>query len=461
MKLATRRTFVVGIFAVLTGCTDSPTSPKLAPSEAELTKRGGGSASGTTLSATKTATGYNEKRLDYDWSMSKIVKDIMDEKPGLGMYSIGSTTDVLIPRQEVRWIDYEISVQRNAGTMRQMSGVRGRICVTNGGAVPTSDLRIVDVVQMKRGGQFEDYQSSNVDLSAKPVLAAGETFCYPYDVAFTPQASSKYRNTARITITNHSGHLGTPFGPAFNGDGVKADFSIPTSVTHGPPIDAEAMIVDGLNVNNQGSRTGPCAEHFYMYWCTTNTEQLVWHVTGTTTFMFMVDLHNFFGCNDSFDFKNTATLTEGGRSGGTGRQTSASASLHIRSDACSPDPGCVLTQGYWKDPTHLWPDETPTFSWVRNAVEFFDAGKTWQQMLASTGTDAYAQLARQYITANLNRASGAALPGNVRQAFEATAHYLSLTPEQRMLVSASTLAGWTSVLSSYNAGNAGVAACSE
>jgi hypothetical protein len=107
--------------------------------------------------------------------------------------------------------------------------------VTNGGGSATENLQIVDVVQYKLdAGQFEDYVSSVVDLSAKPVLAPGERYCYPYSVSFTPVAGATYRNVARITITNHSGwlpggnHCPGPDRCLFGPD-PKTDFSLPNS----------------------------------------------------------------------------------------------------------------------------------------------------------------------------------------------------------------------------------------
>ena len=53
-----------------------------------------------------------------------------------------------------------------------------------------------------------------VNVSGNPVLDPGETGCYPYTVTFSNPADAvagTYKVTADITITNHSGHLGTPF----------------------------------------------------------------------------------------------------------------------------------------------------------------------------------------------------------------------------------------------------------
>lgn len=96
------------------------------------------------------------------------------------------------------------------------AGVRGTVCVTNSGDRATDGLLIVDTVQYKPkgGGQFQDFGDSVVvDLGNYSVLGPGEKHCYEYEITFEPIQDAIYRNTARVTITNHSGHLGEPFGP--------------------------------------------------------------------------------------------------------------------------------------------------------------------------------------------------------------------------------------------------------
>lgn len=104
-------------------------------------------------------------------------------------------------------------------------GVTGEICVTNQGERPTEGLMVIDTVQFKGtgGGPFQDLGSGRmVNLDDAPVLAPSETHCYRYKVYFEPEADTLYRNTARVTIRNHSGHLGEDFGPT-----PRADFSFP------------------------------------------------------------------------------------------------------------------------------------------------------------------------------------------------------------------------------------------
>ena len=180
---------------------------------------------GTTLTANLTATGHVGQ--GSSWEITKTVTPDINIK-------------IIAPDfWELRWSDppgsssatatYTIAVTRSGGPGESM--VDGQICVTNGGGA-TENLQIVDVVQYKLdSGKFEDYVAGVVDLSAKPVLAPGESYCYPYSVSFTPVAGATYRNVARITITNHSGWLPggnncpgpdrCPFGPD-----PKADFSL-------------------------------------------------------------------------------------------------------------------------------------------------------------------------------------------------------------------------------------------
>ena len=85
-----------------------------------------------------TATGFRERRLDHDWTLSKRVKDIMSERPDCAMFMLPSTSEVEVPLQQVRWIEYEISAQRNQGSVRTMTGIRGEVCLTNSGSAATS-----------------------------------------------------------------------------------------------------------------------------------------------------------------------------------------------------------------------------------------------------------------------------------------------------------------------------------
>jgi two-component system KDP operon response regulator KdpE len=109
-------------------------------------------------------------------------------------------------------------------TGKDVSGVRGEICIDNIGEYPTANLTIVNTVQIHSQAKIR-YISSTVDLSGNPVLGPGKSHCYPFGIAFEPmpEPDAQYRATTTITITNHSGLLpgnkycpGTepcPYGP--------------------------------------------------------------------------------------------------------------------------------------------------------------------------------------------------------------------------------------------------------
>ena len=88
----------------------------------------------------------------------------------------------------------------------EASGVRGEICVTNGGDNPTENLSIVNTVQINNLSTAKNV-SSTVDVSNQPVLGPGESYCYPFEIAFEPVSGedTQYLATTTITITNYNG----------------------------------------------------------------------------------------------------------------------------------------------------------------------------------------------------------------------------------------------------------------
>jgi hypothetical protein len=168
---------------------------------------------GTTLSAEKTAEGFWEK--EYEWSIEKEVSPNEWD-----LFNGDSATS-----------GYELKLVKELKS-ESGPGVKGTIYVFNGGERPTEGLKIKDVVQIKTGsGKFIDYKECPIDVSSKPFLNAMEGHEYPYECLFEPVPGAIYRNTAFVTITNHSGWLGKDFGPAYNGGGVKADFTMPSEQT--------------------------------------------------------------------------------------------------------------------------------------------------------------------------------------------------------------------------------------
>ncbi len=115
---------------------------------------------------------------------------------------------------------YTVTVTKDEGT--DAAWAAGEICVTNGGEVATENLTIVAELKNGYGAPNDFLTSAPVDVSSNPILDPGETGCYDYEVVIPitggaypqPHAGGTYKVTANITITNHSGHLGIPFGPA-------------------------------------------------------------------------------------------------------------------------------------------------------------------------------------------------------------------------------------------------------
>jgi hypothetical protein len=455
MQVTIRNRMVLLAAIAALGCADIPSAPLVSP-DAFANDARTPDKNGNVLEVTQSAIGFFESRRDYDWTLTKEVADIMDADEH-GMFSIGSTSRVEIPQREVRWIDYKIVATRNDGSTKLTQGVRGEICVTNGNSSPTSGLAIVTVVQMKSGaGSFQEYKSANVNLGAHAVLEPGERWCYPYELTFPITSGALYRATARVTITPASGKGTLSATPS-----SETSFTIPTSSVEGAPVDANAVIIDGMDGLNTLTRSGPCAEYFYLYWCTSNTDELVWQASGSRTIMFVVDVHNNFGCGRDFDLTNTAVLVEGGSDAtASGVKRTASATLHVTAPACPAAPdACTLTQGYWKQTKHLWPDEI-VLGHIYRYWQFFTSGKMWQEILDTAPRgDAYIILGHQYIASTLNQANGARLPNAaVRTAYESAAHYFA-TPELQATTSRASLISWADLLASFNEGKQGVPHC--
>jgi len=73
-----------------------------------------------------------------------------------------------------------------------------------------------------------------VDLNQKPILNPNETFCYPYEIFFSPiiEDDVLYLNTSSVTITNYAYLLpGSEYCPGSDpcsfGKTDKAEFYLP------------------------------------------------------------------------------------------------------------------------------------------------------------------------------------------------------------------------------------------
>jgi hypothetical protein len=93
----------------------------------------------------------------------------------------------------------------------------GVIAVWNEGAVDTQGLAITDCIQNKTGsGQFVDQYCTTTFAPAIHEITKGTTLqtasTFEYSIVGAP-LDGYIRNRVKLTITNHSGALGTPTGP--------------------------------------------------------------------------------------------------------------------------------------------------------------------------------------------------------------------------------------------------------
>jgi len=423
--------FAVGVSLVL-GMIATGVAPALADGQA-----------GTTLSAEKTASGFWERYIVYDWTLEKSV----------------DPTSLEIKSGQSGSVEYWLTATRTKVSELDKIGVRGQVCVTNGGERTTENLKIVDRVQYKTGaGQFQDLPGASQTIIPAQQLGPGESKCYSYEIEFTPVPGAIYRNVAKVTITNHSGWLPggqncpgpdlCPFGPE-----PKADFSLPGS----PTIiekDAEAHVID--------VQTCPAG-----FTCTPS-DLGPWHFTGSGSVHFTKEIRNVSApCDTYFYLNNTATLKESD----THQKRTASAMVTIYTGPCPG--GCTLTIGYWK--THAGftgrnPDRvTPLLPiWLgttggAKSIQVTSAAQAVSLLsMSGDASNGINKLYAQLLGAKLNMANGAdgsAVASTIAaaDAFLATkkaADWGSLSKADKQMV-----LGWMTTLDNYNNGYIGPGHC--
>lgn len=188
---------------------------------------------GTGITASTTAAGHLTST--FSWTIAKSA-DPADQSVSVG---------------EPATVHWTITTSKSAsGTLGGY--LDGQVCVTNTGSLPTDGLAIQN--QLIVPSPKTVLSTVTVDLSAKPQLNPGESYCYPYKIT-VPAASivpgATFKVTAQVTITNHSCCPGTPTGPS-----VSATAVLPTTAT---PIDSSITVTDtngkSFAFNSGGSQT--------------------------------------------------------------------------------------------------------------------------------------------------------------------------------------------------------------
>lgn len=311
--------------------------------------KGNDKEAGTSLNTSKSAEGFWVQEIDHDWTINKTV----------------SPTSLTLAIGDSGLVDYVLDIQRSAPPAQDIFGVRGEVCVTNSGDRATEGLKIEDQVQFNIGDEFQDLAGATRTIVPPVQLLPGETQCYPYEIEFDPVSGAVYRNTAHVTITNHSGSLGEAFGPT-----PKADFGLPSSPTI-VELDATAQVNDlataPANFSVSRSQSFPVMM--------TGSGRIAYSATITNEGEF---------CGQSFDVSNTATVT----ASDTGEMDSDGSLVTVSTGVCptptpTPEPepeptatpivsddlqGC--TPGFWKNHVGHW--DATAYSPHQSVDDVFD-----------------------------------------------------------------------------------------
>ncbi|AKN32538.1 hypothetical protein Ccar_17395 [Clostridium carboxidivorans P7] len=255
--------------------------------------------SGTTLDARITANASYTR--EFTWSITKSANPTQ-----LNLSNGGTGTS-----------QYTITVTKSQ-TTTDKAVISGVVTVINMGSAATEGLKIV--AKLTKSPSMTVINSVNVDVSSNPVLDPGETGNYPYSLII-PTASIEvgavYKVTADVTITNHSGHLGTPFGPS---PSATATLLEPT------------LVNDSITVTDTNPGSGP----------------YTFSASGTETYSVEYECPD-----DNGTHMNTATIEE------TGQKASASVTVNCSGDILkvSKDAKTTLTRTFnWNITKSAEPD---------------------------------------------------------------------------------------------------------
>lgn len=375
-----------------------------APAEAAgvtLSERAG--QSGTTLSEEVTVNAHWTKI--FTWTIDKVADP--------------TTLDLV--QGDTGTVTYTVTLTKDDGTVD--SWLDGEVCITNGGSVSTENLKS-DIKVAQPPSTAAIVPITPLDVSAKPILGPSERYCYPYrvDIPSNLVNSNSYKVTADTTITNHSGHLGVPFGPA-----ASEDTTMPATPT---------LVHDTVTVLD--SLAGPQGEFSQ----------------GDT-----VKYDYSFSCVNQGDNLNTASITyDDGTAGPTDTAT-----VTVQ---CSASGGCTLTIGYWKNHPSAITPLLPIWLGTEGGTKSVKVTTSSQAVniesipTASNGIDKlYAQLLAAKLSIK-NGADGSAVTSTIQAADTFLATYNSGDWTTFSNANKNQVNSWATTLDNYNNGVTGPGHCS-
>jgi hypothetical protein len=449
-----RYSFLVPVAAAAfaVACHDSP----LAPDTADLLRASGNGKH--SLTATQTAQGLWEQRIEYDWTAQRYVSEI---HVGHDMRLLPESDRVeILPGQTV-WVTWKVDAQRRLASDAVVKGVRGETCVTNTGHAAIAGFVVVEQVMAKNGGSFVPVAGATVTIRSEETLEANETRCVPFEVLFDAMANVDYRVVAGVAALS-----GIRVAEAHAG------FTLPHEKST-LEVDAEAWMRDGAYAGCDKT-LGPDFICVSVDGIPRDQRIAPPTATGHLGMTFMVDITNSGVCGQTFIYRIDEPLREGGPNPPGGEIRDVSGTLVITTGDCPPPGGgiCVQSEEWWK--RHYGAGSDPD-SVTQYLSIFLGSPHAPQTLVVPPGEDVIryvfaragstnpiGELYTQLFVAKLNIARGSD-PRPVRDARIAADIFLAThRAEDWALLSESerrAINEWVAVLTAYNTGELGPGVC--
>ena len=326
-----KRYLVVLAFMGAAGaCHDAPTAP--------LASLNAGAGPGFGLSARVSATGFLERRIEYDWTVRKYVSEIMDEH----MIAEPSTTHTTIRPGETKWIAFYIDPARALASDQTIAGVRGEVCATNATSRSVKKQKVLAQLQMRSGGKWTNVDGASSLQEVTLEIPSQATRCFAYQLTYPAGVAATYRVVGgALTTANTFAQAATEFTPAVT----------PVTIV----VDAEAFARDEVfQACQQTLGAGFRCESVFSLpytWHFTETSDGRWETfpPGDYYTYYVLDMINEGVCGKTLTYKNVAQLWESGPRPPGGETHEASATVTINTGECKGGNGCTRTIGYWKN----------------------------------------------------------------------------------------------------------------